>query len=154
MATKTTQTTEELIAKHTQTYCDKLTASKKEALKRMRTNVDKDGFLCPAWFDKDGNYTGEENPEYFTFIKGRKYLKVIIMEWRDDAKYGKINADPAGYKPSLVHCFIDKKTGDVHKAASWEAPQKDAIRYNIIEQTDKLFDLAEKSDGYAGHLYK
>ena len=96
MATKTAQTTEELITKHTQTYCDKLTASKKEALKRMRTNIDKDGFLCPVWFDKDGNYTGEENPEYFTFIKGRKYLKVVVMEWRDDAKYGRINADPAG----------------------------------------------------------
>jgi hypothetical protein len=72
----------------------------------------------------------------FTFESGRKYHKVIM------------NAN--GQRS--VHCFIDKKTGEVYKSASFKAPAK-GVRYDlrIIEQREWLFENADWSGSY---LYK
>jgi hypothetical protein len=69
----------------------------------------------------------------FTFESGRKYHKVIM------------NAN--GQRS--VHCFIDKKTGEVYKSASWQSPAK-GVRYDlrIIEQREWLFENATWSGGY------
>ena len=58
---------------------------------------------------------------------GRKYHKVIM------------NANGS----RSVHCFIDKKTGQVYKSASWKAPAK-GVRYDlrIIEQREWLLKNA------------
>jgi len=72
----------------------------------------------------------------FTFESGKKYHKVIMS----------VNGSRS------VHCFIDKKTGEVYKSASWKAPAK-GVRYDlrIIEQREWLFENADWSGGY---LYK
>jgi len=69
----------------------------------------------------------------FTFESGRKYHKVIM------------NANGS----RSVHCFIDKKTGEVYKSASWQSPAK-GVRYDlrIIEQREWLFQHADWSGGY------
>ncbi len=104
------------------------------------------------WFDEDGNYKGEENPNYFTYIIGRKYLKVVAMEWKDDAQYGRINAAPAGYQASTVHAFVDKKTGDVFLPASWNAPAKGA-RFNLFQNKEALFEGVMRRP-HGGYLYR
>jgi hypothetical protein len=64
---------------------------------------------------------------------GRKYHKIIM------------NANGS----RSVHCFIDKKTGQIYKSASWKAPAK-GVRYDlrIIEQREWLFENADWSGGY------
>ena len=72
--------------------------------------------------------------DQFEIHEGRKYIKVISRSG-DNRR---------------VHSFIDKKTGDLYKAASWNAPAKGA-RYNIL--TD-LLKLSQIADPYGSYLYK
>jgi hypothetical protein len=72
----------------------------------------------------------------FTFETGRKYHKIIM------------NANGS----RSVHAFVDKKTGEVYKSASWKAPAK-GVRYDlrIIEQREWLLENADWAGSY---LYK
>ena len=73
----------------------------------------------------------------YTFESGNKYHKVIMF-------------DSSGHRS--VHCFIDKKTGEVYKSASWKSPAK-GVRFNlnIINEREWLFEHADWAGGY---LYK
>jgi hypothetical protein len=48
-----------------------------------------------------------------------------------------------------VHCFIDKKTGEIYKSASWKSPAK-GVRYDlrIIEQREWLLENADWASSY------
>ena len=73
--------------------------------------------------------------DYKFFIEsGRKYHK-IIMETESGSK--------------SVHAFVDKKTGEVYKPASWKAPAK-IVRYNLlmIESREECFARADWAGGY------
>ena len=146
MTTATKQTVETLA----QEYCEKITEANEAWLKKLRLNDD--GTFDPWHLDEDGNYKTDDNPQYFTYIIGRKYLKVIAMEWRDDAKYGRINAAPAGYQPEHVHAFVDKTTGDVFLPASWNAPAKGA-RFNLFQNKEALFEGVMRRP-HGGYLYR
>ena len=69
----------------------------------------------------------------FTFESGRKYHKIIMSA--------------AGARS--VHAFVDKKTGEVYKSASWKSPAK-GVRYDmrIIEQREWLLQHADWSGRY------
>ena len=146
MTTATKQTVETLA----QEYCEKITEANEAWLKKLRLN--EDGTFDPWHLDEDGNYKTDDNPQYFTYIIGRKYFKVVAMEWVDDAKYGRINAAPAGYQPKHVHAFVDKKTGDVFLPASWNAPAKGA-RVNLFENKEALFEGVMRRP-HGGYLYR
>jgi len=64
---------------------------------------------------------------------GRKYHKIIM------------NANGS----RSVHAFVDKKTGEVYKSASWKSPAK-GVRYDlrIIEQREWLLENADWAGGY------
>ena len=70
---------------------------------------------------KNGNCGYEFYPE-----TGRKYHKIIMVA----------NGSRS------VHAFVDKKTGEVYKSASWKAPAK-GVRYDlrIIEQREWLLAI-------------
>jgi hypothetical protein len=73
----------------------------------------------------------------FYIESGRKYHK-IIMETDSGSR--------------SVHCFINMKTGELHKAASFKAPVKEArFDLNIIKEREWVFENADWSGGY---LYK
>ena len=146
MTTATKQTVETLA----QEYCEKITEANEAWLKKLRLN--EDGTFDPWHLDEDGNYKTDDNPQYFTYIIGRKYLKVVAMEWKDEAKYGRINAAPAGYQASTVHAFVDKKTGDVFLPASWNAPAKGA-RFNLFQNKEALFEGVMRRP-HGGYLYR
>ena len=59
------------------------------------------------------------NLREFSYTEGRRYVKVLF----------RYNSHQSG----SVYCFIDKKNGDVLKAASWNAPAKGA-RGNIFNR--------------------
>ena len=146
MTTATKQTVETLA----QEYCEKITEANEAWLKKLRLNDD--GTFDPWHLDEDGNYKTDDNPQYFTYMIGRKYFKVVAMEWKDEAKYGRINAAPAGYQPNNVHAFVDKKTGDVFLPASWNAPAKGA-RFNLFENKEALFEGVMRRP-HGGYLYR
>ena len=83
-----------------------------------------------------GELGGRPAPEYKFYIQegGRKYHK-IVMEYDNGSR--------------SVHAFIDKKTGDVFKPASFKAPAKIA-RYNVlrIESREEMFERADWAGGY------
>ena len=146
MTTATKQTVETLA----QEYCEKITEANEAWLKELRLNDD--GTFDPWHLDEDGNYKTDDNPQYFTYMIGRKYFKVVAMEWVDDAKYGRINAAPAGYQAKHVHAFVDKTTGDVFLPASWNAPAKGA-RFNLFENKEALFEGVMRRP-HGGYLYR
>ena len=74
----------------------------------------------------------------FIIESGRKYHK-IVMVTEDGAR--------------SVHAFVDKKTGEMYMAASWKAPAKNGVRFDlrIIEQREWVL---ENCDWAGGYLYK
>ena len=62
-------------------------------------------------------------------------------------KYHKIVMSANGSRS--VHAFVDKKTGELYKSASWKAPAK-GVRFDlrIIEQREWLLQHADWSGGY------
>ena len=148
--TQTINQTEQ-VQKYAEQLCETLTEARAAWMKSIRFDKE-DGNYSDRYLYEDGNYKPEDHPDYFTFIIGKRYLKVVVMEWKDDAQYGRINAAPAGYVAASVHAFIDKNTGDVFKAAAWSAPAK-GVRYNILTQTETLLKRAGNDGGFGGYLY-
>ena len=73
----------------------------------------------------------------FTIEEGRKYLKIMQTDTSDGR---------------AVHAFVDKKTGELYKAASFKAPAK-GVRFDLrlIQQREWVF---ENCDWAGGYLYK
>ena len=89
-----------------------------------------------------GKVGGYDAPVYkFVIESGRKYHK-IIMEVPNH------NRPPS----RSVHAFVDKKNGDVYKAASFKAPAKH-VRFNLCIISDREW-LLENADWAGGYLYK
>lgn len=70
---------------------------------------------------------------FYQIESGRKYHKIIMCENRSRS----------------VHCFVDKKTGEVYKSASWKSPAK-GVRYDLrlIHDRNYLFTLADWAGAY------
>ena len=92
---------------------------------------------------------GTANLMWFKVKTGKKYYKIVQQEfetWEGSKYYGQ-------YRDASVHAFVDKKTGQVYKPASWQAPAKH-IRFDlrIIREREFLFNY--KNTGWAGgYLY-
>ena len=71
----------------------------------------------------------------FIIESGRKYHKIVMVN-----------------NQRTVHAFVDKKTGEVYKAASWKSPAKH-VRFDLrlIKDREWLFENADWSGSY---LYK
>jgi len=89
-----------------------------------------------------GIVAGREAPAYkFVIESGRKYHKIIMVipnENRPDSR--------------SVHAFVDMKTGEVYKPASFKAPAKH-VRFNLLLINDREW-LLEHADWAGGYLYK
>ena len=84
-----------------------------------------------------GKVGGYDAPVYKFYIEsGRKYHK-IIMETDSGSR--------------SVHAFVDKKTGEVYKPASFKAPAKH-VRFNLCIISDREW-LLENADWAGGYLY-
>ena len=71
----------------------------------------------------------------FIVESGRKYHKIVMVN-----------------NQRSVHAFVDKKTGEVYKAASWRGPAKD-VRFDLRLIKDREW-LLEKADWAGSYLYK
>ena len=87
--------------------------------------------LCRALeADYDRRYPNSSDPVRFSVELGRKYWK--------------INQSNGG-----VHAFVDRKTGQVYKPASWRGPAK-GVRHDlrIISQRDACLSNGDWAGGY------
>ena len=90
--------------------------------------------LCEA-LEKDFTRRYPNSDPYKFYIQsGRKYHR-IMMETNGGSE--------------SVHAFVDKKTGDLYKAASFKAPAK-IVRYNLLEiaSREECFSRADWAGGY------
>ena len=85
-----------------------------------------------------GELAGRPAPEYKFYIQegGRKYHK-IVMEYDNGSK--------------SVHAFVDKKTGEVYKPASFKAPAKH-VRYDLCLISHREW-LSKNADWAGSYLY-
>ena len=91
-------------------------------------------------FGEYGRLLYPEGGQYCAFSAqtgGRKYVRIVETLTEGGGR--------------SVHCFIDKKTGDVLKAAGWAAPARGA-RYNLL-RADSRTTLHERCDFAGGYLY-
>ena len=93
--------------------------------------------LCDALVDNFKQSHPNSDPYTFSIESGRKYHK-IVMETESQSR--------------SVHAFIDKKTGELYKAASFKAPAK-GVRFDlrIISQRE---DVLQNCDWAGGYLYQ
>ena len=84
--------------------------------------------------------SGEDLYE-FVIETGRKYHKIIMVV-------------PNGDRPASrsVHAFVDKKTGEVYKPASFKAPAK-GVRFDLRVITERE-DVLENCDWAGCYLYQ
>ncbi len=110
--------------------------AQKDAQNTIQLNVTKYGMmLCDALQQSHQRQYPNSGRNYsYALISGRKYHKV--MQCVDG-------------QTESVHAFIDKKTGEVYKAASYKAPAK-GVRYDLrlIEQREWLFENADWAGSY------
>ena len=93
--------------------------------------------LCDALqADYQSKYNRGSNYTFALDSSGRRYHKVFM--YRD------------GQRDS-IHAFIDKKTGDVFKPASFKAPAKIA-RYNVLNIQSRE-EMLERADWAGSYLY-
>ena len=80
-----------------------------------------------------------KNGDHYKFVveSGRKYHKIV-------------QTDKGGCQS--VHAFVDKKTGELYKAASFKAPAK-GVRFDLRLIKDREFVL-KNCDWAGGYLYK
>ena len=93
--------------------------------------------LCDALQDNFKSQHINSSSDYKFYIEsGRKYHK-LLME--------------TGGGSRSVHAFVDKKTGEMFKPASFKAPAKH-VRFNLLLIKDREW-LLENADWAGGYLY-
>ena len=110
-------------------------AATQDARNTIQLNVRKFTLmLCDALELDFKTHHPNSDPYKFYIESGRKYHK-IVME--------------TGAGSRSVHAFVDKKTGEVYKPASFKAPAK-IVRYNLlsIESRELCFARADWAGGY------
>jgi hypothetical protein len=115
-----------------QNYIDYSIKSHQRSLQRLEGNTETGIAYHKACIEdlKNGNCGYEFYPE-----TGRKYHKIIM----------------SANGSRSVHAFIDKKTGEVYKSASFKAPAK-GVRYDLRLIKDREW-LLENADWAGAYLY-
>jgi hypothetical protein len=112
--------------------------AQKDAQNTIQLNVTKYGMMLCDALQQNYQCSHPNGRNYsYALVSGRKYHKV--MQCVDG-------------QTESVHAFIDKKTGEVYKAASYKAPAK-GVRFNLLIIQEREFVL-ENCDWAGGYLYR
>ena len=153
-ATPVQTTLEERVLEWTETLCESLAENYKRYHRRMieRNSAYFNGDDSKKELSKyaqdqlDAMDNGTANLMKFRIQKGKKYYKIITQEF-DTFR------DRNEYRDGGVHAFVDKKTGEIYKAASWKSPAK-YVRYDMRIINQREFVHNHDNCGWAGgYLY-
>ena len=143
-------TLDQKIEKWVWQYCRSLEQNYEDYHRRMITSNSQryDGDLSQYAKDQlEALNNGTANLMKFRMEFGRKYIKIIQQDY-DTFQ------DRNEYRDGSVHAFVNKKTGEVYKPASWKSPHTKYVRFDlrIINDRAKLHD--PNFTGWAGgYLY-
>ena len=133
------------VQRYTDEYCKALTENYKRDSKRsIEYNLKKDPNCAYSKEQLAKIVSGTANLDKFRYYEGKKYLKVVREEFdeRNDR-----------WRDSTVHAFVDRKTGEVYKPASWKAPAKH-VRFDLSNDLDRQKLHDPNFVGWAGgYLY-
>ena len=140
------QDIETRVAGWVQTYADTITKNYREYhIHTLKGNLS-GKYPEYAREQLDAIENGTANLMKFKVKTGKKYYKIVQMEFDTFQNRNE-------YREGSVHAFVDKKTGQVYKPASWQAPAKH-VRFDlrIIKEREFLFN--SNNTGWAGgYLY-
>jgi|TARA_Y100000287_G_scaffold161581_1_gene141084 hypothetical protein len=140
-----TKTLEQRVLEWTNAYVNALT----ENYKQYRINMHSRNILNPRADLSDyakqqlkGIEDGTEKLMQFRIKSGKKYYKIVQCDFRNGV-----------YQSGSVTAFVDKKTGQVYKPASWKSPAKH-VRFDmrIINERNYIHNPIN-TDWAGGHLY-
>ena len=115
-----------------------------DARNTIQLNITKYALMLCEALENDftRQYPTREKTKTFTLdSSGRKYHKI----WDNDTC---VNTNR---ESRSCHAFIDKKTGEVYKPASYKAPAKH-VRYNLLSISSRE-ECLERCDWAGGYLY-
>ena len=137
---------EDRVAGWVQTYADTITKNYRDYhIRTLKGNLS-GNYPEYAREQLDEIENGTAKLMYFKVNTGKKYYKIVQMEFDTFQNRNE-------YREGSVHAFVDKKTGQVYKPASWQAPAKH-VRYDlrIIREREFLFN-SNNTDWAGGYLY-
>ena len=143
------QTNRTFIKSYVNDYADAITENyKRYHLRTLNGNLS-GNYPEYAREQLDAIENGTANLMKFVVKTGKRYYKIVQQEfetWEKSKYYGQ-------YRDGSVHAFVDKKTGQVFKPASWQAPAKH-VRYDlrIIKEREFLFN-PDNTTWAGGYLY-
>ena len=145
-STQAKQDIETRVAGWVQTYADTITKNYRDYhIRTLKCNLS-GNYPEYAREQLDAIENGTANLMKFKVKTGKKYYKIVQMEFDTFQNRNE-------YREGSVHAFVDKKSGQVYKPASWQAPAKH-VRYDlrIIKEREFLFN--SNNTGWAGgYLY-
>ena len=140
---------EDRVAGWVQTYADTITKNYREYhIQTLKGNLS-GNYPEYAREQLDAIENGTANLMWFKVYSGKRYYKIVQQEFETWEKSKYFNQ----YRDASVHAFVDKKTGQVYKPASWAAPAKH-VRYDlrIIREREFLLN-SNNTDWAGGYLY-
>jgi hypothetical protein len=114
-----------------QNYTDYAINGHKNSIHRAKRGENVDYHLVRIKELKNGDCSID-----YVIESGSKYHKIVMIDGGDSRS---------------VHAFVDKKTGEVYKSASWKSPAK-GVRYDLRIIKDREW-LLENADWAGGYLY-
>ena len=137
---------EDRVAGWVQTYADTITKNYRDYhIRTLKGNLS-GNYPEYAREQLDEIENGTAKLMYFKIKTGKKFYKIVQMNFDTFQNRNE-------YREGSVHAFVDKKTGQVYKPASWQAPAKH-VRFDlrIIKEREFLFN--SNNTGWAGgYLY-
>ena len=137
---------EDRVAGWVQTYADTITKNYRDYhIRTLKGNLS-GNYPEYAREQLDEIENGTAKLMYFKIKTGKKFYKIVQMNFDTFQNRNE-------YRAGSVHAFVDKKTGQVYKPASWQAPAKH-VRYDlrIIREREFLFN-SNNTDWAGGYLY-
>ena len=139
------QTDQTFLRRYVDDYCKALDENyKQDTVRSLEHNLKRDPECSYSANKLVEIMQGKAKLDKFRYYEGKKYIKVVREEYdeRNDR-----------WRDTTVHAFVDRKTGDVYKPASWKAPAKH-VRFNLSDDLDRQNLHDPNFVGWAGgYLY-
>ena len=139
------KTNQVFLERYVDEYCKALDENfKQDTIRSLEHNLQRDPECEYSARKLISIQVKEAKLDKFRYYEGKKYYKVVREE------YDETNDR---WRDTTVHAFVDRKTGEVYKPASWKAPAKH-VRFNFCNKQDLLFLTDPRCVGWAGgYLY-
>ena len=140
------QDIETRVAGWVQTYADTITKNYRDYhIRTLKGNLS-GNYPEYAREQLDEIENGTAKLMYFKIKTGKKFYKIVQMNFDTFQNRNE-------YREGSVHAFVDKKTGQVYKPASWQAPAKH-VRFDLRIIREREFLFNSNNTGWAGgYLY-